>query len=59
MNPAQDRPGSLFVCENTVEHMISLFVIEKHCNVCQTKFQLIFFGMIDIALVCFLIGVVI
>lgn len=20
MNPAQDRPGSLFVCENTVEH---------------------------------------
>ena len=21
MNPAQDRPGSLFVCENTVEHM--------------------------------------
>ena len=32
--------------------MISLFIIEKHCNVCQTKFQLVFFGMIDIALKC-------
>ena len=39
--------------------MISFFIIEKQCNVCQTKFQLAFFGMIDIVFVCFLIGVVI